>query len=56
MLENSDIRARLKGKVSDAYIEAMIVGIDAWCEILNTHPHPLTHLRTHTHTHHASWC
>jgi hypothetical protein len=36
MLENSDIRARLKGKVSDAYIQAMIVGIDAWCHLLKS--------------------
>ena len=36
MLENAEIRARLKGKVSDSYIEAMIVGLEAWCNAAAT--------------------
>jgi hypothetical protein len=30
MLETSSIRERLHGKVSDKYVEAMIVGLDSW--------------------------
>lgn len=29
-MQDGGIRERLKGKVSDKYIEAMIVGLDAW--------------------------
>jgi len=36
MLEDAGIRARLKGKVSDSYIEAMIVGLEAWCNAAAT--------------------
>jgi len=32
MLEDAKIRERLKGKVSDSYIDAMVVGLDAWIQ------------------------